>query len=200
MLQQIDFLLEEESMKSLLKVILPKIMPEKWVLEENVFLRPHQGKGDLMRSIPKKMRAYSHSSYKVGLVILHDKDSNDCIQLKDEILSLAQGISDCPPCLVRIVCTELESWYLADFDALQNAYPKITVIGKNRNKSKFRHPDSITNAAEELQKLIPEYQKIRGSEAIAPHLNVHISNDTRSKSFYHFVTGLQRFLANHDTA
>jgi hypothetical protein len=199
MLNQIEFLLEEKSMMALLNVILPKIMPEKWILEKNVFLRPHQGKSDLMESIPKKMRAYSHSSYKVGLVILHDKDSNDCIQLKHEILSLTQEISDCPPCLVRIVCTELESWYLADFEALQNAYPKISAIGKNRNKSKFRNPDTITNAAEELQKLVPEYQKIRGSETIAPYLNVQVSNDTRSKSFYHFVTGLQRFLASHDT-
>jgi hypothetical protein len=49
------FLLEEPSMKALLDVLLPRIIPE------NITFKciPHEGKQDLEKSIPKKLKAWN---------------------------------------------------------------------------------------------------------------------------------------------
>jgi hypothetical protein len=61
--------------------ILPKILPDKWVLGENYFIRPHQGKSDLKKSIPKKIKTFSKFHEKVGVIIIQDQDFNDCKKL-----------------------------------------------------------------------------------------------------------------------
>ena len=53
-MKQLVFLLEEESMKALLEILLPQILPP-----EVCFLCiPHEGKQDLEKSIPRKLRAW----------------------------------------------------------------------------------------------------------------------------------------------
>ena len=58
----VEFLLEEPSMVNCLEQILPKILPEGFVLNENCFLRPHNGKSDLLKSIPRKVRVFSNQT------------------------------------------------------------------------------------------------------------------------------------------
>lgn len=55
-MDRLEFLVEERSMAEVLKVLLPRILPASWVLDENYFIRPHEGKSDLKRSIPKKLK------------------------------------------------------------------------------------------------------------------------------------------------
>ena len=50
----IVFLVEEPSMKEFLKVILPKVIP----VNVSYTIIHHEGKQDLERSIPKKLRAF----------------------------------------------------------------------------------------------------------------------------------------------
>jgi hypothetical protein len=40
---RLEFLLEERSMENVLKIILPKILPSGYRLNENYFLHPHSG-------------------------------------------------------------------------------------------------------------------------------------------------------------
>ena len=68
------FLLEERSMKVLLDIILPKILPEG-VSFQTI---PHEGKSELEKSIPIKLRAWNEPN--VAFVIVHDQDSNNCIE------------------------------------------------------------------------------------------------------------------------
>lgn len=189
---RLEFLLEEPSMEAALEILLPKILPPQWKINENVFLRPHQGKGDLRKSIPTKVRAFAHQREAIGIVVLHDQDANDCVELKQSLLSLCnanlQGASP-PPHLVRIVCRELEAWYLGDMDAIQTAYPDFKA-SQHRNRSKFRTPDSC-NAKDELRKILPAFQQIATAKAIAPHLDIEAN---RSRSFQNFVSGLHRFV------
>jgi hypothetical protein len=186
---RIEFLLEEPSMASVLVEILPKILPAEFVLNTNCFLRPHQGKSDLRKSIPNKVRAFSHSSEEVKIVILHDQDSNDCKVLKRQIQDLCIQNGDCPT-LIRIVCKELEAWYLGDMDAIQKVYPRFKA-NNHKRVAKFRNPD-ICNASDELQRVIPDFQKGYASREISKHLNIE---ENQSESFIQFRDGIRSFLS-----
>ena len=120
-MDHLEFLVEERSMAEVLKVLLPRILPAPWVLGENYFIRPHEGKSDLQRSIPKKLKGFAqHKEQTTGFIIVQDQDSNDCLQLKQELVELCQA-NQAPNIkfLVRIVCHELEAWYLVETAGLQ---------------------------------------------------------------------------------
>lgn len=177
---QIVFLLEEASMSEVLNRILPRILPDGI----DFICIAHNGKTSLKDSIPKKLRAWLAPD--VRFVIVHDKDSNDCRTLKADLMALALEANR-PDTLVRIICTELESWFLGDLDAVEMAYHLN--LAKVKQKSKFRDPDRIANAKEELRKLIPSYQMISGSKSIAEYMNPH---NNKSCSFSVFISGVQR--------
>lgn len=50
----------------------------------------------------------------------------------------------------------------------------------------------LANAEEELRKLVPAYQKINGSRAIAPHIS--FANNA-SRSFQNFILGVNKIIA-----
>lgn len=176
---KIIFLLEEKSMKTLLDIILPKIIPSSI----DFCTIPHSGKSDLQSSIPKKLRAWSEPDVK--FVIVQDQDSEDCIKLKNNLLNL------CEPTgrnfLVRIACKELESWYFGDLKAVSKAYNKD--LEKLKTKSKFRIPDKIENPKDELRKLIPAHQQIMGAKLIGPFMDIE---QNTSHSFCCFVSGIKK--------
>lgn len=184
-----EFLLEEPSMENVLRILLPRILPSKYILDENCFLRPHNGKGDLLKSIPVKVRTFSNFYEPVKIIILHDQDSNDCKLLKKKIQELCDSNGDCPT-KVRIVCRELESWYLGDMSAIEKVYPKFKK-STYFNKEKFRDPDSC-NSYYELKKIIPEIQKGFASRNIPNFFNL---DENKSKSFQAFVNGIKEFLS-----
>ena len=194
-MQQLEFLLEERSMEEVLKVLLPKILPAQWQLYQNVFLRVHEGKSDLQRSIPRKIRTYAHMPHPVAVIVLHDQDAGDCRELKNHLLDLCQQPGVNVPYLIRIVCRELEAWYLGDMEAIERAYPHFRA-NRYKNKAKFRNPDSC-NAKDELRKILPELQQIGSAQAIAPHLNTSANS---SDSFKQFVQGLSSFLQQFEDA
>ena len=90
--------------------------------------------------------------------------------------------------MIRIICKELESWYIGDFVALNNAYPKFNYLNYIK-KSKYRNPD-ICNASDEIKRLIPEFQKVGGAKRIAPFIKIDIN---KSESFQQTISGLKRF-------
>jgi len=93
-----------------------------------------------------------------------------------------------PDSVVRIVCNELESWFLGDLVAVAAAYDKPS-IARLQGKRKYRNPDNVTNAAEELKKLVPEYQKLQGARRIANHID---RDRNLSNSFRVFLEGVLR--------
>lgn len=96
------FLLEEPSMKYLLDELLPRILPP----EISFQTIPHQGKRDLEKSIPQKLRGWNEPG-DIRFVILHDQDTKDCVALKRELLELCKATTK--PVLIRIACQEMES-------------------------------------------------------------------------------------------
>lgn len=174
-------------MKYLLDELLPRILPPDVTFQTI----PHQGKRDLEKSIPRKLRGWQEPG-DIRFVILHDQDTKDCIALKQKLLRLCE-VTD-RPCLVRIACQEMEAWYFGDIDALCSAYgrPKLkNVIGKKR----FRVPDTIPDPKGDLYKLIPEHQQISGAKRVAPHMDIERNT---SVSFQQFVRGVRRMACQQE--
>lgn len=184
----IEILLEESSMENFLREVLPKILPKNYVLDENCFLRPHNGKSDLKKSIPNKVKVFSNYFEPVKLIIIHDQDSNNCKLLKKSLTELCKSNGDCPT-LIRIACKELESWYLGDMDAIEKVYPKFKAKNFKRI-AKFRNPD-LLQASQELKILIPEFQKGFASKNISKFISIE---ESTSSSFKHLISGIKKFL------
>ena len=173
------FMVEELSMKELLDTILPRILPNEVV----PIIIPHYGKSDLEKSIGTKLRAWQDPDD--IFVIVHDQDSNDCITLKTNLLSLCKNSRNA--CLVRIACVELESWYFGDLKALSLTYGKdFTTLA---NKQKFRDPDKIQNAKHELRKIIPSYKPVSSAREIAAKMDIY---NNKSHSFNVFLDGVKK--------
>ncbi len=186
---RIEILVEEPSMEECLKEFLPKIAPESWKLDENYFIRKHQGKADLQKSIHTKVRVFDNWHEPVAILILHDQDSADCRILKHELNERCGDYSI--PIKIRIVCRELESWYLGDLEAIERAYPGFK-SSKYKSKAQFRNPD-ILNAKDKLKKILPEYKEIASSREISKYMEIE---QNRSESFRQFVSGMQSIF-NH---
>jgi hypothetical protein len=185
---RIEILVEEKSMKELLSVFLPTILPTNWVLDVNYFIRSFEGKNDLQKNIPSKVKVLSKWNHEpTGVIVMQDQDSADCKVLKNKLLKLCNDNGNCPN-LVRIVCRELEAWYIGDFSAIQSAYPKFN-MDLYKNKAKFRNPD-LCNASDELRKILPEFQKVSTAKKIAPFLNIE---NNKSESFKYTVSGILNF-------
>ena len=181
------FLLEERSAKNVIESLLPKIISDNHL---TYICLEHQGKQDLAKSIPRKLKAFSHSP-DTKFIVIHDQDSNDCKTLKSQLYQLCNqaGNSDV---LIRIICRELESWFLGDLNAVEQAYSlKEGSLSRKQNQAKFRNPDSLNSAKQELKNLLEEYYPGVGSKKIAPHLS--LKNNT-STSFQTFVSGVKKLI------
>ncbi len=177
------FLLEELSAKEMLEGLLPKVLPDDVVPYFIVF----EGKSDLEKRIPIKIRGWKLPDSR--FVVLRDKDSGDCLSIKRHLqeLSVSAGRLDT---LVRIACHEVESWYLGDLKAVENALD-LRLPGA-QSAAKYRDPDRLANAAQELERITNgKYQKVAGSRAIGPLLDI---TRNRSTSFHHFISRVERIL------
>jgi hypothetical protein len=93
---------------------------------------------------------------------------------------------------VRIACTELESFYLGDLNAVEHGLG-IANLAKKQNDKKYRTPDALSNAAQELKRLTQnQYEKVSGSRAISAFLKVDGSN--RSHSFNVLLAGINKLI------
>ena len=177
-------LLEEPSAEHMVKAVLPRVLPADCVLKCFHF----EGKQDLEKNIERKIRCWRtpHTYF----LVMRDRDSEDCRAVKRRLVEKCCRAGR-PDTLVRIACGELESFYLGDLEAVSEVFPcKVP----SSRRAKFRVPDVLNNAAEELERLTGKlYQKIPGSKAIAPHLKVDGSN--RSHSFNALLDGVRRLLA-----
>jgi hypothetical protein len=184
----IEILTEETSMEVFLRGLLPKLLPADYALDVNCFIRLHEGKSDLQKAIPNKLRAYPNFGYPVKVLIVHDQDSHDCLILKEKLLQLCDRSTI--KVVVRIACRELENWYLGDLAAVEKAYPGKKVTDWQA-KSKFRNPDKLVGS-DELGRILPDFNKVAAAREIAPHLDI---TQNRSPSFRHLVSGLAKLIA-----
>ncbi len=178
------FLLEEPSMKILLDGLLPRLFPG-WRQGHHFQCVPHDGKSDLERSLRTKLRAWRVPGDR--FVVVRDNDGGDCLALKARLAQLCAELGR-PETLVRLVCQELESWYIADLGALASAFPGCKLDTPGLRK-RFAQPDTWNKPSAELERLIPEFQKRSGARLMAESLR---EDGNRSPSFHAFINGVRQ--------
>ena len=183
-MKEIVFLLEERSAKALLETLLPRVLPP----EIGFRLIPFEGKQDLEKQVTKRIRGYQNPLAR--FIVLRDLDNHpDCARLKDGLLALCAASGKAAHCLVRLACTELETFYLADLAAVERALG-MTGIAKSQLGRKFRTPDRLGSPSKELRDLTGgRYEKVAGSRLLG--LELSTDND-RSPSFKVFIAGVRR--------
>ena len=176
---RVIFMLEEQCMKALLDGLLPRIFPKL----EFVCIT-HEGKKDLESSISRKLRAWREPE--VRFVVVQDNDNGDCLALKQRLLQRCRE-GEREDTLVRIVCQELEAWYLAEPNALAVAFAdeKLRSIW---NRSRFRDPDAIPKPSDNIKQLVPSFSKNRGARIMANYLT---RAGNRSNSFAALLSGIE---------
>lgn len=183
-MRELVFLLEEESAKAMLESLLPRI------LHSDIRPRyiPFEGKQDLERQMVKRLRGYVNPHAR--FVVLRDQDSApDCKKLKAELVERCQEAGQAEKSVVRIACKELESFYLADLCAVEQALG-FNKLARHQGSAKFRNPDRLGSPSKELATLTGgEYQKVSGSRAIGRFLD---PDNERSPSFKNFIKGIRR--------
>lgn len=178
----IVFFLEEPSAMEMLKGVLPNIIPEFIIPRFIVF----DGKYDMEKQLERRIRLWKEPNSR--FLILRDQDSGDCNVIKKNLLEICKKGHQ-SDAIVRIACHELENFYLGDLEAVEKGL-EIQGIAKMKYKSKYRQPDRISNAAQELKQLTKNrYQKVSGSRAIGIHMNL---NSNLSHSFNVLIEGIKR--------
>jgi hypothetical protein len=183
-MKELVFLLEEPSAKAMLESLLPRMLTDAI----SVRCIPFEGKQDLEKQLTRKIRAYQNKQAR--FIVLRDLDSHpDCLVVKNKLLELCEASGKLAQCLVRIACKELETFYLADLEAVEQAL-QMTGLEKQQQTKKFRTPDNLGSPSGELKKLTQKsYEKVAGSREIGKHLN--LDND-RSPSFRNLIGAIRR--------
>jgi hypothetical protein len=181
---RIIFLVEEPSMKALLDGLLPRLFPG-WIERQHFQCVAHEGKSDLDRSVPRKLANWRIPGDR--FVVVRDNDGADCTEIKARLTAMCDetGRKDT---LIRLVCQELEGWYLGDLVALGMAFdaPKVDTPA---HRKRFANPDSWLKPSIEVKRLVPSFQKGSGARAVAPHLE---PRRNVSHSFGVFLTGVRQ--------
>jgi hypothetical protein len=179
-MSRLVFLLEERSMKVLLEGLLPRLFPTLEFL-----CVAHDGKQDLEKSIPRKLKAWAEPG--VRFIVLRDSDAEDCKLLKRRLAGLCKKAGR-PDTLVRIACRELEAWYLGEPAALATAFgdERLRRLGE---KERFRDPDEVVRPSEAVEEMVPAFQKVSGARLMAEFLS---REENRSRSFQVLMEGIDR--------
>nr|WP_320161357.1 DUF4276 family protein [uncultured Methanoregula sp.] len=193
-----------------------EILTRRFNLKENrdFKIHPHRGKGELpgsayaatnpknrslLHQLPAKLRAYAHFSNEYCVLVLVDADNDDCKVLKQSLVDLHNELLNKPDCvLFRIAVEEIESWFIADINAIRAAYPRAKI-----NKIDGIQPDAVIGAWEHLADVLDRkrsecdgFDKVEWAQNISPHLDL---NNPKSTSLYYFIQGVDQLIRAHST-
>ncbi len=206
----LEVLVEERSAERALRVLLPRIVPDA-----DFEVRVFQGKTDLLKRLLDRLRGYASWITRADtcLVVLVDRDDDDCLTLKADMEKMAfaaglltvaaASVSRRAEVLNRIAVEELEAWFFGDVPALCAAYPRVPAsLGQ---RAKYRRPDAILGGAwEALEHVLQEHgyhsgglAKVAAATKIAQHVNVDVNC---SRSFQVFRDGIRRLVAGGSSA
>ena len=207
---RLEILVEELSAEAALRALLPKIVGAEVGFEIRVF----RGKADLLDKLPRRLAGYAGWIHEADtrIVVLLDRDDNDCAVLKQRLEQMAsaaglptRAMATSPEqvlFLPRIAVEELEAWFLGDVPALRKVFPRVP--GSLAQRVPFRDPDAVTNTWEALERLLRRHgyqttglRKVETATAIAPHMDVEAN---RSVSFTVFRNGVRWLAGVSDAA
>lgn len=199
-LSRLELLVEEPSAEAALNHLLPKLLGPDLLFR----VYPHQGKPDLLKKLPARLRGYRRwIPEDWGIVVLIDADGKDCVEQKATLESMARqagfstrattGRGGRFQVLNRLAIEELEAWFFGDVEALCEAYPGIPPsLGE---RAAYRDSDAIRGGTGES--LEREFQKaghhLGGLSKIKAAREISACMEpswNRSRSFQVFRQGL----------
>lgn len=157
--EHLEFLVEEPSMEAFLAELLPRLLANRATFA----IHAHQGKNDLLTKLGGRLRAYARWLPETSrIVVIVDKDNQDCIQLKNEMemQATASGLQTRTSArrrpwqvVNRIAIEELEAWYFGSWADVKIAYPRVS--SSIPHKAPYREPDAILGGTwEALEKIL----------------------------------------------
>lgn len=165
--------------------------------------------GGLLAKLPERLRGYATwvGSVNLKIVVLVDRDDDDCVELKRRLVADADkaglavssaGGASAATVLNRIAVEELEAWFLGDVPAVRRAYPRVP--GSVAAKVAYRDPDAIQGGTwESMERLLQTKGYFPGglrktvvAERVASYMDVE---NNRSRSFQAFRDGLRRLVS-----
>jgi len=192
----VEILVEELSMESALRLIIPKIVPQM-----SFTVYPYQCKQDLLGKLPDRLRGYSSwlpRDWQIMVIV--DRDDDKCDLLKNQLEAIARRANlrtrtqGGPHFQLtnRLAIEELEAWFFGDWAAVRQAYPKVS--SHIPAKQSYRDSDRIPHTWESLERILQRagyfkagLRKIELARAIAEHME---PNRNRSRSFQLFRDAL----------
>ena len=197
-----EFHVEELSMEAFLGVLLPSILPENCTFG----IYNYQGKSALLRKLENRLKAYSymkHMPINYRIVVIVDRDRDDCKELKSRLEQIcnnaglrsrqAVGSTDWQ-IVTRIAIEELEAWYFGDWQAVQQAYPKVPqhIV----NQARYRDPDAITGGTwEAFERVLKKHgyfkqglSKLQAATAIGKCIDPARNRSRSFASFHAAIT------------
>ena len=182
------FYLEGKSDREFLKNFLPRKFPKIKDHSVDVKYITLEGKRSMSERVKNRIQKWQdpRPSY---FIILRDQDAADCKKLKTEFQKTCNPKNQ-PNYLIRIVCRELENWYIGNLETIEKIY-KIPNLGKRQNKNKYRNPDNLYGFSEISNLTKNKYQEVDGSRKIGAMLDL---NNNCSHSFKIFCEGIEKIL------
>lgn len=191
---------EERSAKQFFERLMIKIFAEQNLSHQEAKLRfrvySYSGKDDLKNSLKTTVPTISKQP-KAKILITIDQDTKNCKSLKKELERIIAGNCHCQH-KIRIICRELESWFLGDLESIRKSYSRFKPE-EYRNKADFRNIDQRkSKPSDTLLKIIPELKgmqklpKVSVAETISQNLSL---NNNRSHSFNATITAIKTLLS-----
>lgn len=210
----LDFLIEDVSGKTMLEILLPKVLPE------NVSYRVHYYKGvgripekmrsakeikgrQLLDNLPRLLNGFGRTyqawgeSYEGHVIVICDLDDKSFNEFLAQLNHLLDWCEMAPETSICFAIEEGEAWFLGDAKALFSAYPHA----KKQVLATYKQ-DSICGTWEKLAEVVgfeyknKSYQEVglkkrEWAEKITPYMEI---KNNKSPSFQHLITEIKSII------
>jgi hypothetical protein len=189
--EHVEILVEEPSAEAILRALISKLPGDC-----SFQIHPHQGKADLLKKLPDRLRAYDKWIRKDTwrILVLVDRDQEECHRLKARLEKIAakaglttrsRSRGGSYVVVNRLAIEEIEAWCFGDWEAVRMAYPRVSATISSQ--ARYRDPDAIAGGTwEAFERVLRKYEyfsaglaKIEAAIAIGRHM-VRKRNSSRS--------------------
>ena len=186
-------------MAAFLEATLPRLLPVDCTFAIHAF----QSKDDLLRKLPGRLRSYRRFlPDDWWVIVMMDRDNKDCEEVKAilereshqaALITRTQAGDGAWQVVNRVVIEELEAWYFGDWEAVRQAFPRVS--SNTPKQSKHRDPDAIKGgtweAFERLLKAGGYYPqglaKVDAARKIGPFIDADRNRSHSFKKFYEAI-------------
>lgn len=199
----VELFVEDPSTETAVGIILRRLLVGAPASSATWRVQSLHDKPQMLRKLLAIFRALARGHYADRIVVVIDGDSDDCRELKRQILEnaitanlIASNERTAESRLrIRIAMTELESWFIGDPAAVRSAYPRVTA-GDMKITAKDS-VDTLPNAWEWLEHrlirrgyYITRMPKVEVARMISEHLDLSAEANA-SHSFRLFLRTLR---------